>query len=168
MEGENQRTREKRTIKTKSYFSKFILVTASIPSTATSVVHPNTCKNLILMFLLTASSSTNRTRGGAAQALCDDKVELDEEEAGLDKEVKLDVDDAVGMKDEDLVDFGIEVSTTGLPSVLPIGLGTKPPLPSCTASSSSSSSELSLLRPRLLPLLVSHRTMSLTCAAIGG
>ena len=49
---------------TRSYFSRFILFTAISPSTATSIVHPNTCKNLLLSFLLMASSSTSSTRGG--------------------------------------------------------------------------------------------------------
>src|SRR6266403_2880075 len=55
-----------RTINTRSYFSRFILLTAPTPSTATSIVHPKTCKNLLDNFLLTASSSTNKTRGGTA------------------------------------------------------------------------------------------------------
>lgn len=51
---------------TKSYFSKFILFTALTPSTATSISHPNTCKNLLLSFRHTASSSTKSTLGGIA------------------------------------------------------------------------------------------------------
>src|ERR1700683_3736856 len=37
------------------------------PSTATSIVHPNTCKNLLDICRFTSSSSTNSTRGGTAQ-----------------------------------------------------------------------------------------------------
>ena len=55
------------TMRTKSYLSKFILLTATTPSTATSIVHPKTCKNLLESFRLTASSSTSNTRGGTAQ-----------------------------------------------------------------------------------------------------
>src|SRR6267142_235064 len=62
----NETRRKRRTINTRSYFSKFILLTAPTPSTATSIVHPKTCKNLLDSFLLTASSSTNKTRGGTA------------------------------------------------------------------------------------------------------
>ena len=51
---------------TRSYFSRFILFTAPTPSTATSIVHPNICKNLLDTFLLTASSSTKSTLGGTA------------------------------------------------------------------------------------------------------
>ncbi len=51
---------------TKSYFSRFILLTAPTPSTATSIVHPKICKNLLDTFLLTASSSTSSTLGGTA------------------------------------------------------------------------------------------------------
>ena len=59
--------RERRlTINTRSYFSKFILFTAPTPSTATSIVHPLTCRNLLLNLLLTRSSSTKSTLGGTA------------------------------------------------------------------------------------------------------
>ena len=51
---------------TRSYFSRFILFTAISPSTATSIVHPKICKNLLDTFLLTASSSTSSTLGGTA------------------------------------------------------------------------------------------------------
>ena len=51
---------------TRSYFSRFILFTAPTPSTATSIVHPKICKNLLDTFLLTASSSTSSTLGGTA------------------------------------------------------------------------------------------------------
>ena len=54
-------------ISTKSYFSKFILFTATTPSTATSIVHPKTCRNLLESLRETASSLTSRTRGGTAQ-----------------------------------------------------------------------------------------------------
>lgn len=53
-------------MRTKSYFSKFILLTALTPSTATSVAQPKTCRNLLESFLQTASSSTRRTLGGTA------------------------------------------------------------------------------------------------------
>ena len=52
---------------TRSYFSRFILFTAPTPSTATSIVHPKTCRNLEESLRETASSSTKRTRGGTAQ-----------------------------------------------------------------------------------------------------
>src|ERR1700722_4463579 len=74
-------------MRTKSYFSRFILLTAPTPSTATSIVHPNTCKNLLDSFRLTASSSTRSTRGGTAhpgtnverrtRSFCDDDVDAD-------------------------------------------------------------------------------------------
>ena len=63
---EPNRQQKTLTINTKSYFSKFILFTALTPSTATSAVHPNTCKNLLLNFLLIASSSTSNTLRGTA------------------------------------------------------------------------------------------------------
>jgi hypothetical protein len=54
-------------LSTKSYFSKFILSTAPTPSIATSIVHLNTCKNLLDIRQFTSSSSTNSTRGGTTQ-----------------------------------------------------------------------------------------------------
>lgn len=64
---ETERERRKRTISTRSYFCIFILLTALTPSTATSIWHPKTSRNLLLSLRQTASSSTSKTRGGTAQ-----------------------------------------------------------------------------------------------------
>src|ERR1700742_3783460 len=49
---------------TKLYFSEFILSTALTPFTAMSIIHPNTCKNLLGTLRFTSLSSTDNIRGG--------------------------------------------------------------------------------------------------------
>jgi hypothetical protein len=58
---------------TKLYFSKFILSAAPTPSTATSIIHPNTCKNLLDILRFT-SLSTSKTQGGTAHPGVNDNL----------------------------------------------------------------------------------------------
>lgn len=58
--------KKKLTMSTELYFSKFILPTAPTTSTTTSIIHPNTCKNLLDILRFTLLSSTSNIRGGTA------------------------------------------------------------------------------------------------------